>query len=384
MLIEDLLGDLLVRHNCVVIPMFGGFVTGEQSALFDSSRGVIIPPRKSLLFNKQLINNDGLLIAAYAHVTTLCYTEAAESINLQVNNWRKLLELGERITIERVGFLYIDDEKNIGFEQDRFSNLLLNSLGLGKVHFVCETDFQLIKSDPIIPVFVPETENTYPILPINEIENDKNEGDENPNKTNSLLKYVAAAALIPLCFYTYWIPMKTNALQSGIIAFRDFNPFEKEIKPSYTSDFTSISFKPLPPKTSFKETIKTLPTDVNFVSLTLDSETFIPVRVKNVTTDLTAEEKKTLTPTPVRILKQKQSFNAKLSATHLVVGCFTNVENANKMISNLKINGLNAYIIDAINGLYRVSACKAKSTKEITSAKETLDSLNIKSWILIN
>jgi hypothetical protein len=175
MLIEDLLGDLLVRHNCVVIPMFGGFVTGEQSALFDSSRGVIIPPRKSLLFNKQLINNDGLLIAAYAHVTTLCYTEAAESINLQVNNWRKLLELGERITIERVGFLYIDDEKNIGFEQDRFSNLLLNSLGLGKVHFVCETDFQLIKSDPIIPIFVPEPENTYPILPINEIENDKNE-----------------------------------------------------------------------------------------------------------------------------------------------------------------------------------------------------------------
>ena len=56
MYIEELIGDLLLRHNCVVIPTFGGFVAGQTSATFDASKGTILPPRKSLLFNKQLIN----------------------------------------------------------------------------------------------------------------------------------------------------------------------------------------------------------------------------------------------------------------------------------------------------------------------------------------
>ena len=61
MLIEKLIGDLLLRHNCVVVPSFGGFVAKQVSAVIDYKTGVMHPPKKSLLFNKQLINNDGLL-----------------------------------------------------------------------------------------------------------------------------------------------------------------------------------------------------------------------------------------------------------------------------------------------------------------------------------
>ena len=59
--IEQLIGDLLIQHNCVIVPSFGGFVAQKISAKIDFKSGKILPPSKSLLFNRQLINNDGLL-----------------------------------------------------------------------------------------------------------------------------------------------------------------------------------------------------------------------------------------------------------------------------------------------------------------------------------
>jgi hypothetical protein len=127
MTLENLISELLLRHNCVVIPSFGGFVAGQVPAHFDTEKGVILPPRKSLLFNKQLISNDGLLIATYAKHNHLNYDVAEFFIRDTVKKWQDKLAKGERVSIENVGFLYLDAEKNIGFEQDRYSNLLLAS-----------------------------------------------------------------------------------------------------------------------------------------------------------------------------------------------------------------------------------------------------------------
>lgn len=38
MSIEDLIADLLMQHNCVIVPSFGGFVAGKTSATFDASK----------------------------------------------------------------------------------------------------------------------------------------------------------------------------------------------------------------------------------------------------------------------------------------------------------------------------------------------------------
>ena len=64
--IEHIIGELLLRHNCVIVPSFGGFVAKRASATIDYTTGVMQPPKKSILFNRQLINNDGLLIAECA------------------------------------------------------------------------------------------------------------------------------------------------------------------------------------------------------------------------------------------------------------------------------------------------------------------------------
>ena len=118
--VEGLIGDLLLQHNCVVVPSFGGFVAQRVSAQLDTEKGVMLPPRKSVLFNRQLINNDGLLIAAFAQTNQLTYADAQSEVNQVIATWNQALNAGQRIAIDRVGFLFLDAERNMCFEQDRF------------------------------------------------------------------------------------------------------------------------------------------------------------------------------------------------------------------------------------------------------------------------
>ena len=209
--VEELIGNLLLRHNCVIIPSFGGFVAKRVPAAVDFEKGIMQPPGKALLFNRQLINNDGLLTAEFASQNALDYSTASGIINKLVDSWNDQLKAGARVAIDRVGFLYFDQEKNVCFEQDRFFNLLLESYGLGKVHFMPAEDAPaaLVKEDKL-GVEEPKIIE-HPAL----------------KARSNAWKYVAAACFLPIAFYSYWIPVKTNVLQSGMISVKDFNPFQK-------------------------------------------------------------------------------------------------------------------------------------------------------------
>ena len=43
MKIEELIGNLLLRTNCVVIPDFGGFISNTKPAYIDYSKGGSTP-----------------------------------------------------------------------------------------------------------------------------------------------------------------------------------------------------------------------------------------------------------------------------------------------------------------------------------------------------
>jgi nucleoid DNA-binding protein len=111
--VEKLIGNLLLRHNCVIIPSFGGFVAKKVSAKIDFSSGKMFPPRKSLLFNKQLINNDGLLINELSQANRISYETASNEIQSKVGEWNKSISAGERIEIDRVGYIYTDEERKL-------------------------------------------------------------------------------------------------------------------------------------------------------------------------------------------------------------------------------------------------------------------------------
>lgn len=398
MYIEELIGDLLLRHNCVVIPTFGGFVAGQTSATFDATKGTINPPRKSLLFNKQLINNDGLLIAAYAHATKKSYQESNDYIQKQIQHWHHKLDAGERISIDRVGFIFLDSERNLAFEQDRFHNLLLASFGLGKVHFVSQEDLQLIvqqenftlSGEPLI-----ESEDLAPIfeLPIKNFEEIEVASDEKKPirsiNSKKIWKYAIAAALLPVCFYTYWIPMKTKVLESGILSFQDFNPFHISQDGLYNKETLDFRINHNIGESELDKILRDLPKDVEVFSYPVDSDLYVPVKIKEnssprivVNPPLVIQKNLPIPFKTTTIATTVQNNSTTIKSGHLIVGCFSTELNAKNLITQLKQKGFNAYIVDVKNGLHRVSACKSTSDSVLISAKEKLSPLQISGWIL--
>jgi hypothetical protein len=99
------ISELLLEHDCVVVPGLGGFVANYAPAQINSSRHTIFPPYKKIVFNRKLKNNDGLLAEYISAVENKSFSEAANSLNLFAENILQRLNKGETILIDSVGSL---------------------------------------------------------------------------------------------------------------------------------------------------------------------------------------------------------------------------------------------------------------------------------------
>ncbi|MDX2359447.1 MAG: hypothetical protein QNK23_01480 [Crocinitomicaceae bacterium] len=371
--IEQLLGDLLLRHNCVIVPTFGGFVAKQVSARVDFEAGKMSPPRKSLLFNKQLINNDGLLINELSQSNGLSYEEAQSQVHKKVEDWNRSLRNSGRIELDRIGYLYFDAEKNLCFEQDRFFNLLLESFGLGQVHFLTEQDVKIVERTIV------QSEQETKIIPIEQavaVEkpevlvaiDDKKEEKVIVAPRRKVWRYVAAACILPIAFYSAWIPMKTDVLESGVISLNDFNPFHTRTEGSYEQ----INSEEIPASDlstpTIEEQIEGLPEDVKVYTYEFDEGFTIPVSLES------AEFENSGPPV------QEPVFQA--NAMHYIVGCFGQESNATNLVLKLQNAGLDAKIVDVQNGLHRVSAGSGISLEALSDVKATVSGLGYKGWTL--
>lgn len=392
--VEQLIGDLLLQHNCVVVPAFGGFVAQRISAKVDFQNDVITPPRKSIMFNKQLVNNDGLLVAAFAHENKLTYDQAFESVKTRLKEWDSLLQIGGRVTIDRVGNLFFDQERNLCFEQDRFYNLLMESFGLSSVHFVSLSDVQAVEAKEAINHVVKAieledkqnqaSENTFFVLSDSQAitpETKKAESKQapvvslQPKSRNQVWRYVAAACLLPVAFYSFWLPMKTDVLESGVLSLSDFNPFHQSKEGKYVPFNETYTY----PKREVRQQLKKLPKNVETFSYELDEDTFIPVSVqkkeKPTTVAKEAEKKQEIVveTKPVKVETRPQT-----SGSQIIVGSFTSTAKANELISELATKGITGYIVES-NGKVRVSV---GSAQKLTEVKPALEALGITPWVL--
>ena len=135
---EEILIELLLRHNCVVVPGFGGFVAKQISAQIDFEKGLVNPPKKELLFNRFLLTDDGLFLAEYSRRNGLFYEEAKNKLQVFTDQLLLALRTGEPVKIPKIGTFVRQQDGQIRFDQDRFFNLLLSSYGLGNLSFVAK------------------------------------------------------------------------------------------------------------------------------------------------------------------------------------------------------------------------------------------------------
>lgn len=385
---DVIIGELLLRNNCVVIPKFGGFIATHTPAHIDIANGLISSPKKSILFNKQLSSNDGLLITAYAKHYSIPYSIATEQIDSEVISWFESLNNGERIIIDKVGFLYLDSERNICFEQDRFYNLLLQSFGMGQVEFVPSQKAEVATIIDTIPSVFTLDSNPTPqqITDDNEetpiVSFDFKRKDEEKSKSNRFIKYAAAACLLPIAFYSFWIPSKTDVLESGVISFNDFNPFHTKGLGVYNQNELTQKLITLPELKSFDQLTSDLPSKVKIFPLEFDnsdlneSNDIFYVSLKSNKINQSKNKKSKTKVKSEKPIKEPQYLKYKV-----VVGSFSTAKNAIVLKDQLLEKGYDAFLLHKERELIRVVAGDFATEQEAKEMIAKLATNQITGWI---
>ena len=124
------ISELLLHHDCVIVPGFGGFIATHVPAGIQPVVNSFTPPRKEILFNAGLTHNDGLLATYIAQKEHITYPEALALIHKFVEESLQELKNKGKIEILHVGTVVLDSNNFYKFQQDQDYNLLLSSYGL--------------------------------------------------------------------------------------------------------------------------------------------------------------------------------------------------------------------------------------------------------------
>jgi cell division septation protein DedD len=350
MKIDKHISELLYEHNCVIVPNFGGFVSNYASAKIHPTQHIFTPPSKNIVFNKNLKTNDGLLANHIAsaennpqplkggEAVNTGYLDAINTINQFVSSTNTRLKKGEKVTIEEVGILHLDVERNIQFVPAT-TNYLLDAFGL--------TQFQ---SPAIKRANIGKR-----------IEKEFKDRDAIPSekKKINIKRYVTIAILIPFIFGIIWIPLKTDLLKN--INYSNLNPFaSKEItKNVIVKKATSVEVKVSKPAPVLikNDTVNTL---LNIT--TASTQPVTATVIDNKTTENIKADTTKVATNDINNINDLQF--------HLITGCFQIEQNAINFVTTLKNQNLPASIIGKRNGLYVVS-CGNYATR-----KDALDNLN--------
>lgn len=316
--LNEILLELLQTNDCVVVPSFGGFIVKQKSARIDHEKGMAFPPYKELGFNIQLREQDGLLANRYGLLNHADYATSIRQIEFEVSRWNETIALGKPLKISSIGQFWKDPEGNIQFEQDRSFNLLMTAYGLEVIRF--------------IPARLEPLEEITAIIKM-------------PSKAK-VWKYAAAAAIaIPLAFYSYWIPVKTPALESGMFSYQDFNPFKTQNNSAYQETQVELpGLEEVPVETTYTDAYK-----------------------KHLSPTVTPHE-------PIISVIEPHVM-------YCIAGCFSSEENAHRLEQKLVKLGFNCSVIHE-GSLYKVSLGQGFSEEAIDSILNKANSLNIQTWIL--
>jgi hypothetical protein len=320
--------ELIFEHDCVIIPGFGGFIGNYFPALINKAHHTLYPPFKSLLFNINLKQNDGLLASYICRKEYISYDEALNFIELTVNRWNQDLRNGKPIEIREIGKLFKDKEGNLQFSQSHEVNYLNEAFGLG----------------------------TIVSAAIRRNETHQVPGDEMSSVNKSLS---ARKRFLPNSLK--WAAML--ALPIGTAAFLTISNFEK-IK-SFSVSNTGILFpgsKGIPVKDHAANKVGSFNRPVP-----LPLKTIAPSKSEPVKSEV-----------PASVVSAVKPYE-------IIVGAFKFKENAENLVSGLKQKGYDASIEGQTKtGLFRVSLQSHSDKKEaIRQLAQVRSNQFTGAWLLV-
>ena len=105
--------ELLMIHDCVILPGLGGFIANYKPAEIHPGQGTIHPPSKQILFNRQLVHNDGLLFAHVSKQSGYGYRDVQAMAENYIKGIIRDVTKGTKFTIEDIGYFFQDREKQL-------------------------------------------------------------------------------------------------------------------------------------------------------------------------------------------------------------------------------------------------------------------------------
>ena len=136
--------ELLYKHQCVIIPKFGAFISNRKSATMGDDK-TFDPPKRELTFNPSLNSNDGLLIKYVSEQSGIDYNLVEDYVNLAVEGWKRILQQDQPLVLDKIGTLRQIGEGRISFTPVDDVNYLTDSFGMAPFipHEVPASDLQI-------------------------------------------------------------------------------------------------------------------------------------------------------------------------------------------------------------------------------------------------
>ncbi len=364
--IESHISTLLYRYDCVIIPGLGGFVANLEPASLQPEKQLAMPPSKGIIFNKNLTGNDGLLADAIARAENLPYSEAKRRVADFVSRSREKLGRGESLIFEDLGVLYTDRDGVLRFRPDFSVNFLVESFGL---YPVAAREIRQAVNEA--RVLTPPEAKIIPLEPQPESEEELAVVRTLPSAM--LRRYApVAATLAPIVFYSLWIPLKTDFLQTGTLQLSDLNPFASAKTISYEPRSEAFIWQPATYNAA-EEWKKLSEGTADVAQVQLDNGSTLNLTVRP------AETESTYVAPPSVVIPA----TPKNASVHIIGGCFAEPDNADKLVQQLQSEGLPAYILDKHHGLHRVAMGSYTSMDEALQAlRQVRDKGHPSAWIL--
>ncbi len=244
------------------------------------------------------------------------------------------------------------------------------------------TEVEEKEAEPILTIV--ESESALGGEEVVEIENDEEqEVILLPKRKRKILRYVAVAAIVPIIFYSIWIPAKTDFLETGTIQLSDFNPMAKQMERTYSDRDLALAEEEKQEFKSWNELTENLSDNVQIYNYQFTEDLYIPIILNREITEneniLDVNESTNVTETEeVKVVQTNTSG----LPYHVITGCFSIESNATNLVAELNSKGFSAQVLDKKNGLFRVTAGDFSERSDAKSAQSDLDSQGYSNWIL--
>lgn len=116
--LESHIENLLLSHECVIIPGVGGFVTRYEEPFLSEDKTEIFPPYRSVSFNSQLRENDGLLTQSYMTAYDTNYPKALSLVDKDVRALLDKIDAEGECHIGSIGTLQSTQNRSLLFTPD--------------------------------------------------------------------------------------------------------------------------------------------------------------------------------------------------------------------------------------------------------------------------